>query len=419
LERRFRVFRRQRRPNTGNEILASQHFGDYSMKRTQIALAAVALVASTAALAQVTVYGTVDGGIANTSFSGVGGGAGTGTGTYLSGAGGYSAGNNIGFKGSEDLGGGLSVNFTLQTGFSLGSGRPDNGGAGSTFTTDTTAASTTNPVVGNQSLFNQVSTIGLSGEFGSVNLGQQLSPFIATAAGGHLGNGHFWVNRLIAGGAAAYPGLATNFPYGGFFVPNAVSYSLPAGLPVSGTFLTTTRAGTGGSNPPNGTAGQVAEDGYTAFNLGSSVGSINLGFAHESRSRSFKNYIVTAGTNIGELQLVGTYMNVKLDPLVLSPVNSFASMSVGAGYNVTPEFNASVQWARNGDTLNGATPSLTALTGKYTLSKRTSLYASYIRASDGAQSNYDLRGNGVAPAITGAGLGGSNSTAVAGIAHSF
>jgi predicted porin len=93
-------------------------------------------------------------------------------------------------------------------------------------------------------------------------------------------------------------------------------------------------------------------------------------------------------------------------------------MSVSAGYNVTPEFNATIQYARNGDGLLGAAPTLTAFTGKYTLSKRTSLYASYIKASDGARSNYDLRGAGVG-SFNGAEVGQSNSTAVAGIAHSF
>jgi predicted porin len=370
-------------------------------------------------LAEVTVYGTVDAGLANTSFSGAGT-EGVGTGTYLSGAGGYSAGNNIGFKGSEDLGGGLSVNFTLQTGFSLGQGRPDNGGAGQNFQIDNTAAANTaQAVAGNQPLFNQVSTVGLSGEFGSVNLGQQLSPFIATAAGGALGNGHFWVNRLILGNGVALPPGATNFGYGGFFIPNAISYSLPAGLPVTGSLLTNTRNGSGQNNDMTLPAGQLAQDGYTAFNLGTSVGSINLGFAHEARSNTYKNWIATASTNIGELQLAGSYMNSRRDPLVTAAAeNSFGSMSVSAGYNVTPEFNATIQYARNGDGLLGAAPTLTAFTGKYTLSKRTSLYASYIKASDGARSNYDLRGAGVG-SFNGAEVGQSNSTAVAGIAHSF
>lgn len=374
----------------------------------------MALVASTAALAQVTVYGTVDGGIANTSVRG-----GAGTGTYFSGDGGYVAGNNIGFKGSEDLGGGLSVNFTLQTGFGLGQGRSANGTA-----TSQEADLTSGAVSGvNQAVFSQVSSVGVAGEFGAVNLGQQLSPFIATAAGGSLGNGHFWVNRLTMAPAAALPGNlagnATNFPTAGFFIPNAISYSLPAGLPVTGTLLTSTKAGTGGLGGGTGALGGLPEDRYTAFNLGTSVGSINLGLAHEARSNSYKNTIFTAGTNIGEIQLVGSYLTVKRDVSVAAAgEGSIGSMSLGAGYNVTPEFNASIQWARNGDT-PGASPSLTAVTGKYTLSKRTTLYASFLRASDGAQSNYDLRGGALTPAVDGSGAGTSNSTSVVGIAHSF
>jgi len=158
LERRFRVFRRQRRPNTGNEILASQHFGDYSMKRTQIALAAVALVASTAAMAEVKISGTIDAGVASNSTRNV---AGVRAGTNFSGAGGFVAGNNINFSGSEDLGGGLKAGFTLGAGFDAGNGSSGNGGSAAMFT--------------------QQANVSLGGDAGTVKLGMQLSPFISAS----------------------------------------------------------------------------------------------------------------------------------------------------------------------------------------------------------------------------------------------
>jgi GBP family porin len=72
------------------------------MKKTQVALAALALVASTAALADgVKVYGTADVSLVNTT-----------NGTFFAGAG-NNAGSIFGFTGSEDLGSGLKAAFTL------------------------------------------------------------------------------------------------------------------------------------------------------------------------------------------------------------------------------------------------------------------------------------------------------------------
>jgi len=177
------------------------------MKRTQIALAAVALVASTAAMAEgVTLYGTVEAAVEQS----------TSNGTYLNGAGAFVAGNNFGIKGSEDLGNGLKANFTLQQGLNLNQGTADNGGgAGSTF--------------------NQVASVGIGGDFGTITLGQQLSPFIATIAGGTAGNGNFFVNTILMGGSAANGG---DNQAGGFFVPNAMSYTSPSIGGFTATVLT-------------------------------------------------------------------------------------------------------------------------------------------------------------------------------------
>ena len=73
------------------------------MKKTLIAMAAVAVAG--VASAQVTIYGVVDAGLVNN---------GTDT-NFTSGVNGTP---RIGFKGTEDLGGGLSVAFTVETGFS-------------------------------------------------------------------------------------------------------------------------------------------------------------------------------------------------------------------------------------------------------------------------------------------------------------
>lgn len=119
------------------------------MKKTLIALAALA---STAAFAQstVTISGNVDVGVINpigaqkTRVDQSGNGA-----------------NQIVFAGSEDLGGGLKANFRLAQRFSPESGLNDGNNA-------------------NRPTFQGESTLGLSGEFGSVKLGRALTALQAS-----------------------------------------------------------------------------------------------------------------------------------------------------------------------------------------------------------------------------------------------
>lgn len=116
------------------------------MKKT-----AVLFLAAAAGTAQaepsVTLYGIVDaalvgerGGVGNTPVKVSSGAAST---------------SRLGFRGAEDLGGGLSAFFTLETGTRIDTGELD-------------AANT---------LFNRQAFVGLKGRFGSVALGRQYTPY--------------------------------------------------------------------------------------------------------------------------------------------------------------------------------------------------------------------------------------------------
>ena len=92
------------------------------MKKTQVALAALALMVSTAALADgVKVSGIIDYGIQSY----------TGKGTSFE-QGGWSDHSSITFSGSEDLGSGMKAFFSLESGFTQ-NGDPGNGGNGTLF----------------------------------------------------------------------------------------------------------------------------------------------------------------------------------------------------------------------------------------------------------------------------------------------
>lgn len=120
------------------------------MKKSLLALAVLGAFAATAqAQSSVTIYGIVDAGITMQSKS-----TPNNNKLFALTSGGMS-GSRLGFKGTEDLGGGLKANFVLESGFNTDTGALNSQEANQT------------------NLFRRTSTVGLSGAFGSVNLGRQ------------------------------------------------------------------------------------------------------------------------------------------------------------------------------------------------------------------------------------------------------
>lgn len=118
------------------------------MNTSLIALALAAL-SSTAALAQshVAIYGVVDAGLVREN------GGPAGSVTNLSS--GMASGSRLGFKGREDLGGGLAATFVIENGFNADTGAAGQGGL----------------------LFGRQAFVGLQGGFGAVTLGRQYTPY--------------------------------------------------------------------------------------------------------------------------------------------------------------------------------------------------------------------------------------------------
>lgn len=165
------------------------------MKKLPLAFAVLAAVSGMAAAqTNVTIYGLIDGGIEHQT-----GGA-NGSVTKLTS--GVQNASRIGFKGTEDLGGGMSALFTLENGFALDSGAALQGGT----------------------LFGRQAFVGLKGNFGAVTLGRQYTPIFTSLCGaidpfacGLAGNA---ANLMSQGGAAATgTGPRTN---------NAIKYASPA-----------------------------------------------------------------------------------------------------------------------------------------------------------------------------------------------
>lgn len=124
------------------------------MQKKLIALAVASLVSAPVfAQSQVTVYGTFDAGVRNQSNV-----DGNGTSNLTMDSSGTYNSNRWGFKGSEDLGNGMKANFTLEGGFLSGTG---NG-------------------LSTSALFTRKQIVGLSGNWGALDLGRNYTSIFYT-----------------------------------------------------------------------------------------------------------------------------------------------------------------------------------------------------------------------------------------------
>lgn len=165
------------------------------MKKSLLALAVLGAFAGAAsAQTNVTIYGIADIGVqySKPEINGVGEST-----TGLTS--GIKNGSRLGFKGSEDLGGGLSAIFTLENGFDLDDGELGQGGR----------------------LFGRQAWVGLQGNFGAVKFGRQNTPI------------HNALDSIDPFGTGL-AGNVENVFNGGFNgdvrMSNTINYSLPTNL---------------------------------------------------------------------------------------------------------------------------------------------------------------------------------------------
>lgn len=346
------------------------------MRKTQVALAALALVASTAAMAEVKLSGIVDMGVGHAS----------GKGTYVE-QGGWSDHSSVTLSGGEDLGNGLKAFFALEAGFTQ-NGDPGNGGNGT--------------------LFSRESKVGLGGDFGSLSVGQQLSPYILSYAMSQPGSaGNFWVNRIIMGGGLSAAGCASQtcaggtFQRGGFFIPNSVQYTTPSIAGFTATVMTTTKNGAKDGAMATST---VDADKYTAYAVNGAIAGVGLNAGYQKRTNTYSSWVVGATYPIGDLTLAGNVANHKDEGS-----DGVGSYMIAASYALTGSTALYGGYARND---RSTEQSLTNVGVKHNLSKATFVYLTYVRGTNGAQSALAERGNYAT-------TGSDTNNTVVGVSHSF
>jgi predicted porin len=335
------------------------------MKKTQMALAAVALVASTVAMAEVKVFGNLDGGYASGANSKF-----------------YGAGNNattqFGISGSEDIGGGLKASFNLLSGINIAKGAMgDNGG-------------------GNTNLFNRGASVGVSNENVGITIGNQFSNAVLAAgfATGGNGVGGDGINvpavvRLFGGsaGAVTQGGTAT-----GFFIPQALQVSANvAGISSNLMYRMVDKSATDSSY-----MGLTASTSVSGINV--AVGYQDAGYA--TASSNYKSYFIAANTNFGDVR-------VNVAAADNSGANKSSTYSLGASMPLAAGISGGVSYANGTDTQG----SQTGLALEYALSKQSKVYANYL--------TFSKAGGGAAIANDGNLTITGKSLTTVGLSHAF
>lgn len=315
------------------------------MKKTVLALAALAAFAgSVSAQTNVTIYGTVDTAVerADTnatrpvwSLTDVNQNS-------------YSNGSRLGFKGKEDLGGGLSAIFTLENGFALDDGR----------------------MSPNNRLFGRQAFVGLQGGFGAVKLGLQYTPmFIALDTIDPF-------NQSYAGA------IGRLFNNAGIRTDNTINYSLSAAGFSGQLAYTLGEQATGTSD-----ARQLG------LGLGYANGPINVQFAYHdangnpASTADAKTALVGGSYDLGVAKVHAAFQTDKVETGAATTTKDRnwmlgVSAPVGVG-------RVMASFVRNDDRLIDANTDQYALGYVHNLSKRTNVYTSYARQNDKSALNAD------------------------------
>lgn len=314
-----------------------------------LALGTVGLLCAGSAMAQssVTIYGVIDTYMGYTNA--------TGKGSVVSmDSGGYQA-SRVGFRGTEDLGGGLRANFQLENGF----------------------ASDTGGMADSTRLFNRQSWIGLGGGFGEVRLGRQNSP------------GFLMIARLDAFAGATYASLLNNVSAYTPRYDNVIGYISPS---MRGVKLQAYYGMGEQVSPKNGLSTYMLAAEYESGPLYLGVSSSMQNSANDNQS--IKSTFAGGAYDYGQGKVfLGYYRgnNLGASAAANTPGSYYSAYSLSANYRLTGQatVGAGYGWAKDS---TGASRDARqfSLIGMYDLSKRTMLYATYAHLTNSNGAAFSL-----------------------------
>lgn len=372
------------------------------MKKSLVALAAFAAAGVVSAQSSVTLYGIVDLGFNKLASDGNG---------HVNGI--KSNGNTvsrIGFRGVEDLGGGLKASFRLE-----GNVLPDSG-AGFNTNLNNTPAGNAPPAV-SAFRFDRGATLGLSGSFGEVRLGRSETPSYLTliSADPFGGAGVGQLQTLIGGSNNI--GLSStvpkNYTFPGIRASNAVEYLLPGGLGgLYGHFQYALgeQLSNSGVNKKNGNTASVRV-GFANGPVNVSVSYLDHKFAPSATTGKYRLAQFAGSYNFGFAKVLAYYGDEKQDTTALNkPKSKIYSLSGVVPYGAG-EFKLTLARANVSGTSNDA--NFLSVGYVYNLSKRTALYTTYAQIDNkGTGTGFDLGHAVVNP-------GGNSKGFDFGVRHAF
>lgn len=307
------------------------------MKKNLIALAVLAASGVASAQSSVTLYGIVDAYVGSAKTAGVR--------TTAIQSGGVS-GDRFGFKGSEDLGGGLKANFVLEQGFNI----------------DTGAQGTAGQMFGRQSY------VGFSGGFGEVRVGKSFSAYDDISGATTPG-----FDSVLSPSVNVW--RSTNFNAN---PANTVYYATPS---LSG-FSGAVSYSLGENKTALVKAGQI-----TSLNVKYQGGPIYAGVAYQTEKANgaaveSKFTRVNGSYDLGVVKLLAGYGHVANYDVVGNTVTNVGKTNdyqIGADFPLSSALTISGGFAQSKTTDRGVGLADSKRTGlglaaSYSLSKRTSLY---------------------------------------------
>ena len=361
------------------------------MKKTLITLAVLAAATGVAqAQSSVVIYGTVDAGFVSER----GGKAGT-TNKIDSGV---ASASRLGFKGTEDLGSGLSALFVLESGFSVDNGQQDVAGT----------------------LFNRQAYVGLSSKTtGTLTLGRQYTPWYNT------------LSKVADPFAVGYAGSAKNlFPANTTRTSNTVLYTSPN----FNGFDADVAYSTANKDQESVISSKIGRQ--MGASVGYANGPLNARVAYNTTSNetatsdvgSARNWLVAANYDFAVAKAYVAYgVNKGLNSSTRNNANAGNLFNVASTGGLTNDSTTALIGATvpvgpagtvmasiihvNDKNNSNADANQFALGYSYALSKRTSTYASYAKISNKNNAGYTVGNNSNA--------GSGDQALSVGVRHSF
>jgi general bacterial porin, GBP family len=389
------------------------------MKKSLIAFAVLsAFAASASAQSSVTIYGVIDAAAAYATNQNPAGDkkASMEVGQMLT--------SRWGIKGSEDLGGGLKANFNLE-----GTLANDTGTAGSSFGGGNVSAGTT------ANLFDRLSWVGLSGDFGSVLLGRNNTLGVESVGlADPLGLAHAPSNPNVAFSALNVGALFGSFGANGGGTELRQNNSIKYLTPMVSGFGGAAMYGFGEK------AGDTSVSSYSGLSAYFTDGKSGVAMAYAKLKDTTGTGTLTQWGGGGKLKMDDmftfkmTYAQTEVDAAAQVLINHRKIAVFGAGVDValspaTTLTGAYYDTKRSGDVAGSIKVDQFIIMPKYAFSKRTTAYASYTYSKADKTLVDPTKVAGVAQANAAAdqtlalgifGAGQSNGTRLmVGVLHSF